>query len=103
MNPLTPDLMTQPAPLENRARRRAHDRHRPASGAPYKDRTIRPSAREWFPYLRQRLLDSRPIIGERVVIPRDAKPDSKGVIRTSTVPIYGKPTFRNILVDGIHQ
>lgn len=52
--------------------------------------------------LSERVHRSRPIIGERVVIPHGAQPDSKGVIRTSTVPIFGKPTFRNVIEGGEH-
>lgn len=58
---------------------------------------LRPSARDLAGPLVERMLASRPVIGERVIVPGDARPDSKGVIRTSTVAIYGAPTFRNSL------
>ncbi|MFE4469519.1 hypothetical protein ACFRFH_11955 [Leifsonia sp. NPDC056824] len=48
------------------------------------------SAREWFPYLRQRLLASRPVIESFVV-----NDYATGTERT--VFVYGKPTFRNVL------
>lgn len=60
---------------------------------------LRPSARDLFPHLRERLLASRPVIGSRVIVPRGATPDRKGVIKTTTEPIYGAPTFRNRIND----
>lgn len=61
---------------------------------------LRPSARELFPANVERLMASRPVIGERVIVPRGSKPDDKGVIRTSTVPVYGAPTFRNVINEN---
>ncbi len=59
----------------------------------------KPSARELFPILRDRLLASRPVIGERkTVIGRD----SAGRRKFRRTPIYGTPTFRNALVEGEH-
>ncbi|WP_336642293.1 hypothetical protein [Microbacterium sp. MMO-56] len=58
---------------------------------------LRPSARDLAGPLVERMLASRPVIGTRVTVPPGAKPDSKGVIRTSTVPIYGAPEFRNVI------
>lgn len=46
-------------------------------------RQYSPSARDVFPMLRQRLLESRPVIG-----------------RMGTQPIYGKPTFRNVIDEN---
>lgn len=53
-----------------------------------------PSARELFPALRLRLLSSRPIVGDM--------PPVRGAdgITTPLRPIYGKPTFRNVIEDG---
>lgn len=66
------------------------------------ERAYEPSARDLAPALVKRMLDSRPVVGERVIIPRGAKPDKKGVIRTTTEPIYGPSKFRNVIVDGRH-
>lgn len=46
---------------------------------------LRPSARDMFPGLRDRLLASRPIVGE-----------------IDGAPIFGKPTFRNVIEGGVH-
>ncbi|MFT4281225.1 hypothetical protein [Microbacterium sp.] len=58
------------------------------------ERKLRPSARDLFPVLRTRLLESRPIIG-------DQKP-RRGAdgIRTTLLPVYGKPTFRNVVDEN---
>lgn len=55
---------------------------------------VKPSAREQFADLRVRLLASRPIIG-------DQKP-RRGAdgISSPRLPIYGKPTFRNIIDEN---
>lgn len=53
-----------------------------------------PSVRELFPVLRERLLASRPIIGDR-----KPRPGAAG-ISTPLEPIYGKPTYRNAVKDG---
>lgn len=58
------------------------------------ERKLRPSARDLFPTLRERLLTSRPIIGDRK--PRRG---ADGV-STPLEPVYGAPTFRNVLVEG---
>ncbi|AUG28789.1 MULTISPECIES: hypothetical protein [Microbacterium] len=82
-----------------------HPRHTTARNAGEHSRIARryrPSARELFTVLRERMYQSRPIIGERVVMP-GAMPDWRGIIRTSTVPIFGKPTFRNVIEDGEHR
>lgn len=60
-------------------------------------RRYRPSARELFPELRERLLSSRLIIGDMRPIP-----GADGV-KTPLRPIYGKPTFRNVIEDGEHR
>lgn len=57
----------------------------------------KPSARELFAPLRDRLLASRPIVGDMRPVP-----GADGV-RTPLRPIYGAPTFRNVVVEGAHQ
>ncbi|WP_066041964.1 hypothetical protein [Herbiconiux solani] len=52
---------------------------------------LQPGAREVFPVLRERLLASRPIVGDKK--PRHGADG----IRTPLEPIYGKPTFRNVI------
>lgn len=54
-------------------------------------RQLLPSARELFPVLRRRLLESRPIIGTTVEVFH-----ANGA-KTGGKPIYGKPTFRNAI------
>ncbi len=61
-----------------------------------------PSARELFGPLRDRMLASRPVVGTRIFVPAGARPDKKGVLRTESAPIFGKPTFRNVIVEGVH-
>ncbi|WP_439593917.1 hypothetical protein [Microbacterium sp.] len=60
--------------------------------------TGRMSAREWFAYLRPVLLASRPIVGERTLL---HVRDSKG--RPKVEPIYGPPTFRNVIDEDGHH
>lgn len=54
----------------------------------------RASARDLFPALRERLLGSRPIVG-------DQKPirGADGVTAPLR-PVYGKPTFRNVIDEN---
>jgi hypothetical protein len=59
-------------------------------------RALMPSARELFPQLRERLLGSRPIVGHTVEV-FHANGD-----RTGGKPIFGKPTFRNVIEHGAH-
>lgn len=54
------------------------------------------SAREIFPGARERLLASRPIAGYQ----RDKQRNGRMVPGD---PIYGKPTFRNVIEDGEHR
>lgn len=54
----------------------------------------RPSARERFAELRERLLASRPIIGDQ-----KPRPGADGIASTR-LPIYGKPTFRNVIDEN---
>lgn len=62
-------------------------------------RRYQPSAREFFPVLRETLLASRPVIGERkTVVGRD----KIGRAKYRREPIYGKPTFRNVAGSGVH-
>jgi hypothetical protein len=62
------------------------------------------SAREWFAVLRPRLLASRPVL---VPARREKRPGKAGAnwSRTYDVPpVYGPPTFRNVLdQDGIQR
>lgn len=76
--------------LATRRGRRAVDRWTRAQlpkGQPHTARTIRPSAREWFPYLVDRLMASRPIIGET----------------KAGLPVFGAPTFRNRIDEHGHH
>lgn len=61
------------------------------------EQAYEPDAREWFRYLRERLLASRPVIGTRATFPRGPRP-ANGALRAVTEPIYGRPTFQNRLV-----
>ena len=54
-------------------------------------RKIRPSARQLFTQLNQRRLDSRPITPVKRTLVADGQ-----TIRY-TEPVYGEPTFRNII------
>lgn len=59
-------------------------------------RAPKPSAREWFKLLRPRLLQSRPVVDTtREVFHADGS-------HTGGKPIYGKPTFRNVIEKGKH-
>lgn len=63
--------------------------------------SLAPSARELFPYLRDRLLSSRPLIAaERKVEhrpPRGKVHPHRGY-NVQTIPaVFGRPTFRNVL------
>lgn len=55
---------------------------------------LRPSARDLFPMLRERLLASRPIVGDMRPI--------KGAdgVNTPLRPVYGAPRFRNRLDEN---
>lgn len=55
---------------------------------------LRPSARELFAVLRERLLASRPIIGYQKPLP-----GAYGIASTR-LPIYGRPTFRNAIDEN---
>lgn len=57
---------------------------------------VRPSAREQFADLRVRLLASRSIIGDQ-----KARRGADG-ITSPRLPLYGKPTFRNVIENGRH-
>lgn len=60
------------------------------------ERRVQPSARERFESLVERLRASRPIVGDMKPIP-----GADGI--TSVLrPVYGKPTFRNVIEDGKH-
>lgn len=56
----------------------------------------KPSARELFPVLVERLLASRPVLG--------FTPETYHANETVTggQPIFGKPTFRNVIENGVH-
>lgn len=62
------------------------------------------SAREWFDYLQDRRNASRPIITPaRVEKVRRALTDGKTYIqRIERPPVYGAPTFRNVIENGQH-
>lgn len=51
---------------------------------------VRASARDLFPYLRDRLLASRPLLE----VVDEGYPEERRV--------YGKPTFRNVIENGRH-
>lgn len=55
---------------------------------------LRSSARDLFPALCERLLASRPIIGDQ-----KPRPGADGITSTR-LPIYGKPTFRNVIDEN---
>lgn len=59
------------------------------------------SARELFPILNRKRLDSRPVVGQDR---GDFKIDKSGRKRyfNKPMPIYGDPTFRNIIENGEH-
>lgn len=59
------------------------------------------SARELFPILREKLLASRPQIGLNRGAYRRDKSGRKRYFNDPT-PIFGAPTFRNIIKDGEH-
>lgn len=59
------------------------------------------SARELFPILRQKLMDSRPEIGQDRGPFKLDKTGRKRYLGKPT-PVYGAPTFRNAIVDGKH-
>lgn len=61
----------------------------------------RASARDLFPALRERLLASRPIIGTKATFPKLSlqKRAPRGII-AKTEPIYGAPTFRNVIDEN---
>lgn len=54
-----------------------------------------PSARELFGPLRDRLLASRKIIGDMPPVP-----GADGV-KAPLRPIYGAPSYRNVVVEGV--
>ena len=58
---------------------------------------FRPSARELFGPLRDRLLASRKIVGDMPPIP------SADGVSAPLRPIYGPPSFRNVVVEGVLQ
>ena len=61
------------------------------------ERSLKPSARDLFPALRERLLTSRPVVGERkTVVGRDRI----GRARYRREPILGAPTFRNVIDEN---
>jgi hypothetical protein len=62
-------------------------------------RRLKPSARELFPLLRARLLDSRPLLEPA----RMERPGTGGRAfgKGRMVPaVYGKPTFRNVIDEN---
>lgn len=65
-------------------------------------RRYEPTARERFPVLRDRLLASRPVIGTRARFPKIGPKQGRGIV-AETWPIYGAPTFRNVIENGEHR
>lgn len=59
-------------------------------------RLYRPSARELFPALRERLLASRPEVGVRARF----VPNRTGRLVAVQETVYGAPTFRNVIEGG---
>lgn len=59
---------------------------------------VAPSTRDIWPGLRARLLASRPVVGERV---HPHLTDAKG--KPLREPVFGAPTFRNVIEDGVLQ
>lgn len=59
------------------------------------------SARELFPILNQKRLDSRPVIGKDRGAFKLDKTGRKRYLGEPT-PIYGEPTFRNVIEQGRH-
>lgn len=79
------------APKEQNAPRRLPGKTLPVIRRPF-DTVPRRTAPEWFAYLRPLVQEFRPKLGDRVH-PRYL--DRKG--KPLRIPIYGKPTFQNIL------
>ncbi len=59
------------------------------------------SARELFPVLNRKRLDSRPVIGQDRGPFKLDKTGRKRYLGKPT-PIFGAPTFRNVIVEGRH-
>lgn len=59
------------------------------------------SARELFPILREKLLASRPEVGINRGPYRRDKTGRKRYFHKPT-PVFGKPTFRNVIENGVH-
>lgn len=79
-----------------------HPRHTTARTAGEHFRIARryqPSARELFPVLRERLHQSRPLLGWDVNGKRQTRAPRPGVKAT---PVYGPATFRNVIEGGEH-
>ncbi|MCU1418712.1 MAG: hypothetical protein JWP32_2886 [Schumannella sp.] len=69
-------------------------------------RQVLPSARELFPVLRRRLLESRPIIepAKFAKVPTLVNGKVRRIEKQIAPPKYGKPMFRNVIdpVTGKH-
>lgn len=76
--------------LEEAPPARLSQRLRRAEATKASRRTAAPSAREMFPLLRARLLASRPVIGWT----DETDPER------AAQPIYGAPTFRNVIDES---
>lgn len=63
---------------------------------------LKPSAREWFPVLRERLLASRPVIepAKFAKVPTLVDGKVRQIKKQVAPPKYGKPTFRNVLDEN---
>lgn len=68
---------------------------RPRDADGHRTSTSRPSARELFPVLRDRLLASRPVVGHTPEVWHAPKVPNGQHTKTGGRPIYGKPTFQN--------
>jgi hypothetical protein len=80
-----------PAAEQSRAPMSRRERRRLLGMREAEARGLRGSARDIFPILRGYLLDSCPVVGEYVLTDDPRGPRRK---------VYGKPTYRNVIIDG---
>lgn len=86
-------ITTTPAPTiaPTRSERKAAARF-----AAEQQMRLKPSARDLHRFLLPQLRRSRPVVG---TTPETFHADGT---RTGGAPIYGRPTFRNVIVNGEH-
>lgn len=60
------------------------------------------SARELFPILNSKRLASRPVVGQDRGPYKLDKTGRKRYLSKVSTPIYGEPTFRNVIEKGVH-